>query len=301
MFDEGEALHMIDARFRAFATGVAVVAALGTLSACNGKSGDSASGGSAKGGNAPVSALAALKLAATKTDQADSAKVDASTQASGVSTTMTGAMDWSSGGTTGDFTMKMGGSQAAALKQLGSDGNIQALYTPDAMYMNMGPGMAKSDGGKPWVKYDYDTMAKTMGASGSALKEEMQNNNPTLSVKMLIASGAVTSVGSESVRGVTAKHYAGTVKVSQLLGAQSGLDAKTSGQLQTMLKQQGITTEHIDVWVNGQGLLVKQVEKATATSGAINSTAYYSDYGVKVSVTPPPAGQTMDVAQLSQS
>jgi hypothetical protein len=294
---------MIDARFRTIALGVAVVAALGTLSACGGKGGDSAShsSGSSQGGNTPTDALAALKLAATKTDQASSAKVAGTTVTSGVTTTMDGTLDWSKG-MTGDMTIKLSGGQAAsAMKQMGSGGQIQALYLPDAMYMNMGSAMAKTDGGKPWLKYSYDALAKSMGASGAALKEEFQSNNPTSSVQMLIASGEVKSVGSESVRGVKATHYAGTVQVSQLLGRQSGLDAATAKALQSQLKTQGITSEHVDVWVDGNGLLVKQVEKADTNKGGLTSTAYYSDYGVKVDVATPPASQTMDVSQaLSQ-
>jgi hypothetical protein len=291
---------MIDARFRTLALGVAVVAALGTLSACGGKGGDSAShsGGSSHGGNAPTSALAALKLAASKTSKADSAKVDGTTVSSGVTTTMNGTLDWSNG-ITGAMTVKLSGGQASgAMGQLGGGDGIQALYLPDAIYMNMGAEMAKTDGGKPWLKYSYDALAKTAGASGAALKEEFQNQDPTSSVQMLIASGEVKSVGSETVRGDQATHYAGTVKVSQLLGAQSGLDSATAKALQAQLKQQGITTEHVDVWVDGKGLLVKQVEKAATAKGSITSTAYYSDYGVKVNLTTPPASQTLDAASM---
>lgn len=289
---------MNDARFRTLAVGVAVVAALGTLSACGGHGGDKA-GGSSNGGNAPATdALTALRMAATKTDRASSAKVNGTTDASGVTTTMAGALDWSNG-LTGNVNIAMSGGQVgAAMKQMGSTGSYQARYLTDAMYMDMGAAIAKTDGGKPWVKYDYNTLAKMLGASGAALKQEFQNNNPTLSVKMLIASGSVKAIGAETVNGTRTTHYAGTVEVAKLLGAQSGMDAASTKALKTQLQAEGLTTDHIDVWVDGSGLLVKKLEKAAMNSGTLTSTASYSDYGVKVSVTPPPAGQTEDVSKM---
>ncbi len=288
---------MIDPTCRKVALAAAAVVALGTLSACG--HGDSkASSGSSAGGNAPVAdAMTALRIAAGKTGQQDSAKINGTTTLSGMSTTMNGAIDWSSG-LTGRIGIKMTGGATASTGQLGDNGTIEALYTPDAMYMDMGTSMAQADGGKPWVKYSFDAMAKMAGGSGTALKEEMQNANPTLSVKLLIASGDVRAMGSETVDGTRTTHYSGVLDVDKMVGAQKGLDAATAKSMKTQLTAQGITTDHIDVWVDGNGLLVKKVENARTSKGTIDSTAFYSDYGVKVSVTPPPASKTEDAAAM---
>ncbi|MDI5971832.1 hypothetical protein POF50_021260 [Streptomyces sp. SL13] len=290
---------MKHAGLRTAAAGVAAVAALGTLSACGGHSTKaSANGSSSSGSTTAASPLAALRAAVTNTNQQQSAKVDGTTKTNQMSVTMKGTLDWSQG-MSGNMTLKMSGAQASsATAQLGTDGAMQARYTPDAMFVDMGPTMAKSDGGKPWMKYSYDALAKQLGASGDAMKEEFQNNNPTRSVQMLIASGDVKSLGSATVNGVATTHYAGVVDVDKLLGAQPGLDAATVKQLQGQLKSQGIKNDHIDVWVDGHGLLVEKVEKCAMSSGTMNSTAFYTDYGVKVTVTPPPASQTMDVSKM---
>ncbi len=290
---------MIDARLRTVVAGIAVVAALGTLSACGGHGGAKAAGGASKPGNAPATdVLTELRLVAGKTGQADSAKIDGTTSVSGVDTTMTGAIDWSNG-MTGNVDIKMGGGQASsALKQMGSGGDFQARYLPDAMYLDMGPAIAKSDGGKPWVKYDFDTLASMTGGSGSALKQEVQNSNPTLTVKMLIASGDVKSLGAATVHGTRTTHYAGVLDVDKMLGAQPGMDPASAKAIKSQLQAQGITSDHIDIWVDGNGLLVKKVETSAMKTGTLNATAYYTDYGVQVSATPPPAAQTVDAAKM---
>lgn len=297
---------MTYARIRRVAVGVAVVAALGTVAACGpggGKAAQGSQGGhgtspTGNGGPAVTGTLSALRTAAAKTGQADSAKVDSSTVYDGMSITMNGTLAWQHG-ITGDLDVAMtGGKLASAFKQLGGDGTLRTRYLTNAAYVDLGQVIAEADGGKPWLRYDYDTLTKLMGASGSAFKDQFQNNSPTQSVQMLIGSGDVKAVGQETVRGVRTTHYQGTVDIPKLVGSQSGLDPATAKRLKSQLQAQGITTDHVDVWVNGQGLLVKKAERASTKSGSLTSTAYYSDYGVKVTVAAPPAGQTMDVTEL---
>lgn len=295
---------MTYARIRKAALGVAVVAALGTVAACGPSGGGKAAHdnhGTPKtgaGGGVVTDALSALRIAATKTDQADSAKVDGTTVINDVSMAMNGELAWAHG-MTGDVDIKMsGGQMSTAMKQMGGDGSYQARYLTDAMYVDMGKAITSADGGKPWLKYDYSVLAKMMGASGTALKDEFQNNNPTRSVQMLIGSGDVKAVGSETVRGVATTHYSGLVDVAKLVGSQSGLDAATAKAVKAQLQSQGVTSDRVDVWVDGHGLLVKKVEKAAMSTGSFTSTAYYTDYGVNVTVAAPPAAETMDISQL---
>ncbi|AKA04547.1 hypothetical protein SAZ_20330 [Streptomyces noursei ZPM] len=275
----------------AVAAGVVMMAG---LTACNGggdksngTGGGSASGGSndAAGAKSPLdAALASLKAASQQTNGKNSAKVEGTTKNGAMTQTMKGAMDWASG-------MHMSVDITQAGGPMGGSGKpMKALYTPDAMYMNMGMPM----GGKNWIKYDYDVMAKKMGAAGALMKDMMNNNNPGRSVDLLIASGKVKEVGKEDVRGVQATHYSGTLSVSELTRMQtknvSEADLKSlEGQLQAL----GAKNETIDLWVSSDNLLVKKHEQMDAKS-PYDSTVYYSDYGTKVSVTPPPASDTTE-------
>ncbi|MFF7650750.1 hypothetical protein ACFZCY_12975 [Streptomyces sp. NPDC007983] len=268
------------------------------LTACGSdkSDGDKAGGKGDSGGQSVGSPLAALKLASERTDQAHSAKVEGTTQNGPMNMNMNGAMDWSDG-MRADMVMTQKG--GATSSSPGAGEPMKARYTPDAMFVNLGQGVTAQTGGKSWIKYDYDAFAKQTGASGAFLKDQMQHNNPSRSVQLLMASGKVKKVGSESVKGSRATHYTGTVEVSELAKmqstdvSQSDLDA-----LQKQMEQSGMKTETIDLWIDSKNLLVKKREQAKSKSGPYDSTVFYSDYGTKVTVEEPPASQTVDFQKL---
>ncbi|MEU5209735.1 hypothetical protein [Streptomyces sp. NPDC020742] len=270
---------------RMAAAAAGVVMLVGGLTACNsGKSDDNAggSGGGAGAGKSPLqAALASLKTASQQTDGKKSAKIDGTQKTGPTTRTMKGAMDWSNG-IQMQLDITMSGGPAAGKP-------MKALYTPDAMYMNMGMPM----GGKSWIKYDYDMLAKQAGPSGALIKDMMQNNDPSKSVELLIASGKVKEAGKEDVRGVQATHYTGTVDVAELtkMQAKNLTDADMKG-LERQLKATGASTETIDLWIGPDNLLVKKREQMNGKQ-PYDSTIFYSDYGTKVSVTPPPASDTV--------
>ncbi len=254
------------------------------LTACNGGKSDNAGGSGGSGaGQSPLQvALASLKTAAQQTGGKKSAQIDGTQKVGAATRTMKGAMDWSNGiNMKLDITMSGGAS-------MGAGKPMKALYTPDAMYMNMGMPM----GGKSWIKYDYDALAKK-GPAGALIKDMMQNNDPSRSVDLLIASGKVKAAGKEDVRGVQATHYTGTVDVAELAKMQSkSLTESDLKALEQQLKQSGASTETIDVWVGSDNLLVKKREQMNGKQ-PYDATVYYSHYGTKVSVTPPPASDTL--------
>ncbi|MEU1202286.1 hypothetical protein ABZ446_39560 [Streptomyces sp. NPDC005813] len=282
---------------------IALVSALTGVAACN--SSDS-SGGSGKDdkavhkGTTHVSPVAALRSAEKSTDSADSAKVESTaTMGTLMSMKADGVMGWADG-LTGNLTITYtGGTMADTMRQTGST-SMQARYLPDAYYARMSDKFAQQAGGKHWIRYGYDDLAKLGGGSGAYLKDQMQNTTPNQSVKLLLASGDVRKVGEETVRGEQATHYSGTVDVADLAGKSSNLSAGQLADLKKQLTQAGVSTEQIDIWVNGDDLLVKKVEKGELSTGTMSSTAYYSDYGVKVTAEEPPAGDTADFKDLMQ-
>ncbi|MEV6112364.1 hypothetical protein AB0L59_07490 [Streptomyces sp. NPDC052109] len=278
----------------------AVVAALTGVAACG--SADSGKGGRAAGDTAiNVSPIAALRTAAQSTDKADSAKVR-STMSLGTLMTATGngALAWGHG-LTGNLTITYTGGQMAEMMRKAGSASTQARYLPDAYYARMSDAFARQAGGKHWLKYGYGDLAKLGGASGAYMKDQAQSSTPNQAVKMLLASGDVKKVGTETVSGVHTRHYAGTVNVADLAGRSSNLSAQQLSALKTQLDQAGITTDTVDIWIDDQNLLVKKTEKADTNKGVLSSTAYYSDYGVPVSVQAPPASDTKDFKDLMKS
>ncbi|MDT7846828.1 hypothetical protein [Streptomyces justiciae] len=288
---------------RRMALAIAVTTALTGLAAC---SSDGGSGGSDKDDQASgtgkgvtkVSPIAALRSAEKSTDAADSAKVESTTvMGSMMSMTADGALGWADG-ISGTVTIEYtGGTLTDTMRQLGTT-KMEARYLSDAYYAKMGDAFADQAGGKHWIRYDYDDLADLAGGSGAYLKDQMQNATPNQSVKLLLASGDVKKVGEEKVRGKDTTHYSGTVDVADLAGKNSSLSESQLADLKKQLEQAGVTTETVDIWVDDQDLLVKKVEKGQMATGALTQTAYYSDYGVRVSAEKPPASDTEDFKKL---
>ncbi|MFF7469365.1 hypothetical protein [Streptomyces sp. NPDC008092] len=291
-------------RVRRTAVSIAVAAALTGVAACSSAGGSAGSGGSGKEDRAGaraatrVSPIAALRSAEQSTDKADSARVrSTTTMGSLLSMTTDGSLSWDDG-ITGTVTITYtGGSTAELMRKLGTT-SMEARYLPDAYYAKMSDTFAAQTGGKHWIRYGYGDLASVAGSSGALLKDQMQNTTPNKSVQMLLASGDVRKVGEEQVDGQATTHYAGTVDVADLAGRSSSLTAGQLAALKKQLTQAGVSTETVDIWVNGQDLLVKKTEKAATATGTMTQTAHYSDYGVKVSAQKPPAGDTEDFKAL---
>ncbi|MFF8695274.1 hypothetical protein ACWD6K_23025 [Streptomyces sp. NPDC002431] len=281
---------------------VAAVAALTSVAACSGSdSGKSADRGTADkaGGVVKADPIAALRSVEKKTGGERSAKIEGTTEMGTVmSMKQTGTVDWSDGLSGTMEITYTGGSMADTLKQSGADSTMQARYFKDGYVANMGEGFAKQVGGKHWISYRYADLAKMAGASGEAMKQQIQNATPEQGVKSLLASGDVKKVGAEDVRGVRTTHYSGTLDVAALTGKNSELDAAQLKELKEQLSAAGITTEQVDIWVDANDLLVKKVERGQMKTGEFNSTVYYSDYGTKVSVERPAAADTVDFTEL---
>ncbi|MFB7946479.1 hypothetical protein ACFC6L_16360 [Kitasatospora phosalacinea] len=298
---------------RTFLAATVVVLAL-TATGCASKGGDGSASsstggtGSTGGGNSASDAQAAaldpaalLKLVGEKTSAAKSAKVEVTTEMGASKTAMKGAISWENG-LQGEVSGNVGGAMADSLTEAGGDGSITARYLSDAMYINMGDGMAAQLGGAHWIKYGYADLAKLMGAAGDSLKNQLQNADPVSSVRALIASGKVEKTGTENVGGVKSTKYEGDLAAADL--AQAGGKGLTSEQTEALQKQftdSGITTEHIEVWISTDNLLVKKVESFDSKVGKVVSTALYTDYGSSVTTSAPSAGDTVDFAELMQA
>jgi hypothetical protein len=65
------------------------------------------------------------------------------------------------------------------------------------------------------------------------------------------------------------------------------------------LQQAGITSEHIDIWLDKANLPVEIKASVSSTAlGEIRSEAHFTDWGSPVTITPPPPDQVVDISQL---
>lgn len=295
--------RMKRATVRTAGLSVAAMTLVAGATACSsgGSGGSGGSEGSGKDGSVRFDPIAALRSAEKSTDGADSAKVESTTtMGSLMSMTADGELAWGDG-LTGRLTITYtGGAMADTMRQMGTT-SMEARYLTDAYYAKMGDTFAEQSGGKHWIKYAYDDLESLGGSSGAYLKDQMQNTTPNQSVKLLLASGDVEKVGEEKVRGQQTTHYSGTVEVADLAEKNSNLSRSQLDELKKTLEQAGVTTETVDIWVDGDDLLVKKVEKGQTSSGAYSQTAFYSDYGTQVSAQQPPVSDTVDFTELVQN
>ncbi|MBC9728974.1 hypothetical protein [Streptomyces sp. TRM68367] len=272
---------------------LALAAALAATAACAssdgpGKDGPGKDGHAAHRSTPRPASLAALRTAERSTGRADSARVESTTtMGSLMSMTADGTLSWGDG-ITGTLTITYtGGTMADTMRRLGTT-SMEARYLPDAYYARMGEKFAANSGGRHWIRYAYDDLEHLAGTSGALLTEHMRGTTPQQSVKLLLASGDVRRVGEETVRGRRTTHYSGTVDAADV----------TDAGLRKQLTEAGVSTETVDVWVDGQDLLVKKVEKVRTATGLLTQTAHYGDYGVQVAAKRPPAADTEDFEDL---
>ncbi|MFI6038667.1 LppX_LprAFG lipoprotein [Streptomyces sp. NPDC051315] len=262
--------------------GIALVVA----AVLTGSAGCSSPGQSEEEHRAAPASLTALRSAERATGRAASARVR-STAVMGTTLSLraAGALGWDEG-LTGTLTITYtGGTTAEAMSELGIT-TMEARYLTDAYYARTGEALAAKTGGRHWVRYAYDDLAG-LGA-GADFADQMRNITPDQSVKLLLHSDDVHTVGAESVDGRATTHYSGTVDVEDVADAA----------LRRQLERAGVSSETVDIWVDDRDLLVKKVEKGRTATGEYRQTAYYSDYGTEVRVEAPPAGDTADFTVL---
>lgn len=245
--------------------------------------------------SAAVTPAAFLQQVSAKSSAQKSAKINEAITTPSGSITYQGAVSWANG-LVGSMTMQL---PSAVTSKLGTNGAADAVFQTDALYVNMHMPQATVDqmGGKHWFKYSYDDLAKIMGPAGATIKNGLKSADPVAAVQAAIASGKVTEVGKETLNGAQVTHYTADLTLAQMAG-QGALTQDQVDALRQQLQSQGVTSAHYDVWVDGQGLLVKQETKSQTGNGPIDASVSYSDYGTQVTATPPAADDTLDAAQL---
>jgi hypothetical protein len=277
-------------RIGLIAGGVAV--ALAAVAGCSTNSTTSSGGSTGSGAGAAlnISPAAFIKSALSKTSAYKSVHV-------------TGTI--SGGGFSGNLDAQEQFSPSVAMKATltTSAVDVTEIFLGDTIYLKM-PQMSAELGGKTWVKFDLSSMG-SLGSALVSMVNSAKSIDPSQQLQMLLASGNLHKVGTETVDGVQAAHYAGTVDAATLLDNQvatTNLTPDQISQIKSLLKASGITTESIDVWAASNGLPVREkVTTSTATgvaAGTANVDLHLSDWGKPVSVSAPPADQVGDMSSM---
>ena len=142
--------------------------------------------------------------------------------------------------------------------------------------------------GKPWVFIPASTINQKTGGAFSQLSQQVQQQDPLSSARMLGAAENVKRIGSGSVNGVPVTRYSGTIPVQRGL---SRLNSQQRAQLQQMLSSMGISTVSFTAGVDQQHQIRQLTEQMNGTSERMLTTVTVTGLNQPVSIQAPPASQ----------
>jgi LppX_LprAFG lipoprotein len=162
------------------------------------------------------------------------------------------------------------------------------------LYLRL-PALDKYLSGKKWAKADLGALAQKNGVDLGQLLQTAGAEDPTKALQLLQSVGDVSKVGTETIDGTETTEYSGTVDVKKVASVLGASESKA-------LEKAGVNSIPIDVWIGGDGLVRRIHESFSSSAGGAKATTDLtiglSDFGTKVSVTPPPADQTADLSTL---
>lgn len=295
-------------RIRSTRFGLLAVTALAALAlaACGGGGNDSSGGGEAttSAATAETSTDSVLAAAATNAAGAGSSRLNftATTEIAGQEAPIvfTGEGEFDYEAQKGRFTYDLSELFAAAGQDFGSE-PAEIIIDGTVFYMKFPALTSLLPGAKEWIKFDLETLGQQQGVDLSQL-QQLNQGDPTAILEYLRATGEVEEVGTEEVDGVETTHYRAIVDIDKAV-AQAPAESKDQVQAQIdQLKAAGLTELPIDVWIDGDGLPRKlEYDITVDAEGQEVHTVLamtFTDYGVDVEVTPPPADQVSDYGEL---
>ncbi len=174
--------------------------------------------------------------------------------------------------------------------------DLQADYLGGTIYESI-PQIGEIAPGKSWVSLDLSsiTSAAGTGASGSLSIQ----GNPAEMLRMLSENGNVVEpIGASMVEGVPVQGYSVTISATKIRSELTKLPA----WMQSEMSNVGISGMHYKVYIDGEGQLrsiaISLQMTADAKSVILSESLDFSDYGAPVSVSAPPADQTVSLQQL---
>ena len=159
--------------------------------------------------------------------------------------------------------------------------------------------------GKRWLKFDIKAIGKQAGFDAGVLLNQGGSQDPTQVLAYLkAASGDVTRVGSETVRGVATTHYKATIDFRKVPdSAPADQRAAVRRSIEQLIELSGASTAPIEVWIGKDGLARRIVTTSTTGTEAqrikLRQRVELYDFGTKVDVAIPPASAVTDFGDLT--
>lgn len=149
--------------------------------------------------------------------------------------------------------------------------------------------------GKTWLKADVGKLAANAGVDLGRLLRTVESQDPAKALQLLQSVGTVSKSGTATLDGVDTTEYSGTIDVQKAAAALGPAESK-------LLAQSKVTSIPVEVWIGSDGLVRRMHTTLSASAHGMQAvsdlTLSLSDFGTPVTITPPPASQTLDITQL---
>ena len=155
-------------------------------------------------------------------------------------------------------------------------------------------------GAKEWLKLDVEKLARSQNVNLGQFRQLTQNDPTQMLDYLKAVSGKIEEVGSEDLRGVSTTHYRAKVDLDKVADqAPENLRKTFRASIQSLKRGLGTDKVPVDVWVDDQKLVRRLAEHLpVAGGGNIDFSVDFYDFGTPVSVSPPPASETLDLGQV---
>lgn len=208
----------------------------------------------------------------------------------------------------GEMTMDLSGVPGFSALGGGGSGQVRMVFLYPTVYMNMPFLVGKLPEGKTWMKLDLTKAAAAAGLDASSLSS-LNQSDPTQFLSYLRgSSGAIISLGSETVNGVRTTHYQARLQLAHVLDSLPGNEQAAAKAALEKLGA-GAGGIPVDVWIDAQSRVRRMQMSFTAPGGAaggaagasaaaaglsVSVTIDFKSYGAIPPVVAPPAGEVFD-------
>jgi len=148
-----------------------------------------------------------------------------------------------------------------------------------------------------WVKMDLEKIAKKEGVDLGAITNVNQAD-PSQSLRMLMASSNARVTGSERIRGVQTTHYAFSIDYKKL--------AHGNKAFEKLQQATGSISAPAEAWIDAKGR-VRRLAVAMSLGGqlatpmTLTMTEDLYDFGVRTNIMPPSDDLVVDLSSLTGS
>lgn len=191
---------------------------------------------------------------------------------------------------------------------LGGAGRIEQIFEGNVIYMKMPAAAQQLGTKKAWLRVDVQEAGRALGIDPARLGQLGGNDPRQMLDQIRSVSGEVEEQGKEEVRGTDTTRYRAEVDIRRYpdrLPEAQREQARVA--VEKLVDQLGSDTYPITLWI-GEDDLVRRARieyefelPGQEQKGSFSMTMEFFDFGAPVDVTPPPAKDVQDLAELAGS